>query len=431
MPTDQKIQGDIARFRLQTSGVSEPMTRRLLFLLLLTLVLTAPFPVAAQPGGDTERVDAIRCWRRVSRDAVYVGERFTMDITCSVVETDAARALPDQTALEPETIDVAPFEVLGGEHYEDIRTGPYRFFQYHYTLRVINESSFGEDVEIPALDITYRIERRVGDNPALVGRELRYVLSPAPVRILSLVPDSTVDIRDLPPATFGDAQTRVFRANMLALLATLCGVVAVGVLALGVVRVARQRGGGAGRVDVRLSLPRIIHGALGELTRVQRTTLERGWSADSAGQALTALRIAGSVAVSQPVAQTTVDPATPARAGQLHLRHGLLRPKTAVISSGVTAAALTRRLGQMRPGPMRSVDTELVDDLGRAIAVFTSARYGRTGSLPTEALTRELDTGIARLTRLRWQSTAPVRYATRLRATATDWWTRVARIRET
>ena len=400
----------MAQIRISASA------RRLLFLLPLALTLIAPPLAVAQPGGNTAQVDAIRCWRRVSRNAVSVGERFTMDLTCRVVETDAARTVPDQAALEPETIDVAPFEVLDGEHYEDILTGPYRFFQYRYTLRIIDESSFGQDIEIPALDLTYRIERRIGDDPALVGRELRYVLGPEPVRVLSLVPDTAVDIRDLPPASFGDAQARVFRANVLALLAALCGVVAVGLVALGIVRVARERGGGAVQVDSRLPLPRIVHRALGELTRVQHTTVERGWSMDSVGQVLTALRVAGSVAVSQPVAQTTVDADTPARDGQLRLRHGLLRPKTAVISSGLTAAAMTRRLEQMRAGRARDADTELVDDLGRAMAVFTSARYGRNGSLPTDALTRELDTGIARLTRLRWRSAAPVRYATQLRA---------------
>ena len=401
------------------------MTRRLLPLVLVTWTLSTPHPVAAQPGGDTETADAIRCWRRVSRNAVYVGERFTMAVTCSVVETDTARTLPDQAALEPETIDVAPFDVLAGEHYEDIRTGPYRFFQYRYTLRVINESSFGEDIEIPALDITYRIERRVGDDPALLGRELRYVLPPEPVRVLSLVPDATVDIRDLPPATFGDAQARVFRANVLTLLAALFGVVAVGVVALGVVRVARERRGGTVRVDRRLPLPLIVHRALGELTRVQRATAERGWSVESAGHALAALRVAGSVAVSGPVAQTTVHADTPARDGQLRLRHGLLRPKTAVISSGLTTAALTRHLEQTRAGRAGGADTEVVDDLGRAIAVFTSARYSRNGSLPTDALTRELDTGIAQLKRLRWRSAAPVRYATEVTAAATSWGNRV------
>ena len=389
------------------------------------MFIGSTLPVLAQPGEDTERIDALRCWRRVSRNAVYVGERFTMDVTCSVVETDTARTLPDQAALEPETIDVAPFEVLDGEHYKDIRTGPYRFFQYHYTLRVINENSFGEDIEIPALDITYRVERRVGDNPALLGRELRYVLPPEPVRVLSLVPESIVDIRDLPPVTFGDAQARVFQANMLTLLAALFGVVAVGVGALGVAWVMRARRGNAAPVDRRLSLPLIVRGALRELTDVQRTTTERGWSVDSAGRALAALRVAGSVAVSGPMAQTTVDAGTPARDGQLRLRHGLLRPKTAVVSSGLTAAALTQRLEQTRAGRTGGAGAELVDDLGRAIAVFTSARYSRNGSLPTDALTRELDTGIARLKRLRWQSAAPVRYATDFVAAADDWWNQV------
>ena len=322
-----------------------------------------------------------------------------------------------------------PSRLLDGEHFEDIRTGPYRFFQYHYTLRVITENNFGNDIEIPALDITYRIERRVGDNPALVGRELRYILPAEPVRVLSLVPDAIVDIRDLSPATFGDAQARVFRANLLTLLAALFGVVAVGVTARGIVRVARERRSGAASVDTRLPLSLIVHRALGELTRVQRATAERGWSVASAGQALTALRVAGSVAVSGPVAQTTVDASTPARDGQLRLRHGLLRHKTTVISSGLTAVALTRRLEQMRTGRASDADTELANALGRAIAVFTSARYSRTGSLSTDALTRELDSGIAQLKRQRWLAIAPVRYATDLRAATDNWWTRVGRNR--
>ena len=401
------------------------MTRRLTFLVWIAWVLVTPSLASAQPGGDTEPVDAIRCWRRVSRNAVHVGERFTMTVTCSVVETDSARTLPDQAALEPETMDVTPFEVLDGEHYEDIRTGPYRFFQYHYTLRIINESSFGEDIEIPPLDITYRIERRVGDNPALLGRDLTYLLPPEPIRVVSLVPDSIVDIRDFPPATFGTAQARAFRSNLLALLAALFGVVAVGMVALGAVRVARERRGGAAPRDKRLPLPLIVHRALGELTRVQQATAERGWSVESAGHALAALRVAGSVAVSGSVTQTPVPAGTPARDGQLRLRHGLLRPKTAVISSGLTAAALTRRLEHTRAGREGGADTTLADDLGRAIAVFTSARYSRNGSLPTDELTRELDAGIAQLKRLRWRSTAPVRHASELVAAADDWWNRV------
>jgi hypothetical protein len=401
------------------------MTTRLLFLLPLAVILSPPSPVLAQPQGDTTQVDAIRCWRRVDRNAVHVGERFTMTVTCRVVETDTARTLPDQTALEPETIDVAPFEVLGGELDEDIRTGPYRFFQYHYTLRVINESDFGEDIDIPALDLTYRIERRVDNNPALLGRELTYVLPAEPVRVVSLVPDAIVDIRDLSPATIGDAQARVFRANVLTLLAALFGVVAVGVVALGAVRVARERRSGTARVAKRIQPLLVVHRALGELTRVRQATTEHGWNVESAGRALAALRVAGAVAVSAPVAQAPVAVDAPARDGQLRVRHGLLRPKTTVISSGLTATDLTRRLARTPAGRVDGAASDLVDDLGRAISVFTTARYSRDDSLPADALTRELDTGIVQLTRLRWRSAALVRYAAALRAAAGNWWDQV------
>ena len=401
------------------------MTRRLTPLVFIIWTLLTPTPASAQAAGDTEQVDAIRCWRRVSRNAVHVGERFTMTVTCSVVETDNARTLPDEATFAPESMDVAPFEVLDGERYEDIRTGPYRFFQYEYRLRVISESTFGEDVEIPPLDITYRIERRVGDNPALLGRELTYLLPAEPIRIVSLVPDAIVDIRDFPPATFGTAEARVFRSNLLTLFAALFGVVAIGVVALGAARVVRERRGSAAPVDRRLPLPLVVHRALTELTGVQQATAERGWSAESVGRALAALRVAGSVAVLGPVTQTPVPVGTPAREGQLHVRHGLLRPRTAVVSSGLTAASLTRHLTRTRAGRADGADSRLVGDLGRAIAVFTSARYGRNGSLPTDELTRELDTGIAQAKRLRWRSAAPVRHASELVVAARDWWSQV------
>ena len=59
-------------------------------------------------------------------------------------------AVVDRSAAD---LNAALLEVLDGERHEDVRTGPYRFFQYRYTLRVINETSFGEDIEIHAKEI--------------------------------------------------------------------------------------------------------------------------------------------------------------------------------------------------------------------------------------------------------------------------------------
>lgn len=399
------------------------MTKRLLCLLSLTGILITPVPVVAQSEGNMTAVDAIQCWRRVSRNAVHVGERFTMTTTCRVVDTGMARALANQTVLEPATLDVGPFEVLDGQRHDDIRTGPYRFFQYRYTLRIISESDFGEDIEIPALDITYRVERRLGDDPALVGRELTYILPPEPIRVLSLVPESIVDIRELAPATFDEVQARVFKANLLTLLAAMFGVMAVGFVVVGAVRIVRDRRDEAARIDTRLSLPLVVHRALSELTRVQQTTAAEDWNVDHTSRVLTALRIGGSVALTGSVLQTPIQPGTPTRDGQLRIRHGWLRPKTTVISSGLTATALTQRVRPDRSSRRGVVDNELLDDLGHAISVFTSARYGRNGSLPTDALTRELDTGITRLKRLRWRSAVPVCYLSDTWEAATTWWT--------
>ncbi len=374
---------------------------------------------AGQSADDTLAVDALRCWRRVGRNAVHVGERFSMTVTCSLAETERARALLDQTALEPAAIDVGPFEVLEGERFEDVRSGPYRFLQYRYTLRVITESSFGEDLEMPALDLTYRIERRVGDDPALQGRELTYVLPPEPVRVLSLVPRATVDIRDLPPATFGAAQDRVFRASALTLLAALLGLCSLGVVALGAARLARERRGGARRVERRLSSPLVIRHALRELAGVQRTIIDEGWTPASAGCALSALRVAASVALRGDVAQQQVDAAMPARSGQVRVRHGLLRPKTALVSSGLTAAALSDRLDA--PGGGAIAGRPALDALRRTIETFTTARYSRDGRLPDGELSRALEDGISLLNDLRWRSAAPVRHAARLGTALTHW----------
>ena len=167
-----------------------------------------------QGDSDLEQVEALRCWRRVEQNAVRVGEHFTMTLTCSVVETNRGRTVLDMVGLEPETIDIPPFEVLGGQRFADVQDGPRRFFQYQYTLRLIGEDYFGQDVQIPALALNYRIERSVDGGAALPGRELTYILPSESIRVLSLVPDEMPDIRGLPSETLGEADARLFRASM-------------------------------------------------------------------------------------------------------------------------------------------------------------------------------------------------------------------------
>ena len=397
---------------------------------------------AGGAAADATAVDALRCWRRVDRSAVYVGERFTMTVTCRTVETEAARTRLDEAALEPATLDAAPFEVLSGERFDDVLTGPYRFSQHDYTLRLIAETGFGEDVEIPALDLPYRIERRVGDGPALAGRELTYILPAEPVRLLTLVPDAVDDIRDLPPAGFAAAQAGELRANVLGLLSALFGVAALGLVALGALRVVRDRRGVAAVTEKRLPPALAARRALEELVRVRGAAARGGWTRDAAGRALAALRIASAVALGRPVTQSPMAAGEAPRDGQLRVRHGLLGRRTAALSSSVTAtdwhepsrdgaeplAGQAERSGRDgRPsgdtGRPPAVGAGLAGagaaaDFHQAMTLLTAFRYGRgdgtTAPLgESDALTRALDAGIGHVAQLRWRVLAPVRHINR------------------
>ena len=410
-------------------------SRSTMIRLALAAATVAAPAYAAQPDAGETAVDAVRCWRRVSRNAVFVGERITMTVTCRFVETDAARTRPDEAALEPATLDLAPFEVLSGERLDDVLTGPYRFSQYDYTLRLITESAFGEDVDIPALELSYRIERRVGDNPVVPGRELTYVLPSEPVRVLSLTPESADDIRDLPPAGFGATQARELRASLFGLLSALFGIAALGLAVLGAMRALRDRTGTAAVSERQLSPALVAHRALEELTRVRRAAAGNGWTRDTAGRALTALRIASAVALSRRVTQSAVAAGETPREGQVRVRHGLLGRRTAALSSGLTAAAWSepyRDGAGHPPGPAGQLaGAAAAADLSRAMTLLTAVRYGRddapAGSEPEPgALTRALDAGIDHVGRLRWQALAPVRHANRWADAARRAWAGLA-----
>src|SRR5215475_15433012 len=82
---------------------------------------------AASLSAQTVEVDPLQCWWRTSAGAVRVGEPFSLVLTCAVVENDTAKVIVDQSKLEPSVIQLAPFEVTGGSHGADLRTGDRRF----------------------------------------------------------------------------------------------------------------------------------------------------------------------------------------------------------------------------------------------------------------------------------------------------------------
>ena len=146
-------------------------------------------------------------------------EPFDVRLTCSVVETEANKVVADFSKLDPTVVQLPPYEVLGGTHAADLVAPGKRFFQYDYRLRLMSEDMFGGDVPIPPLDITYRIESQVSGGETAQGREQSYSLPRASVRLISIVPDDTSDIREAPAAAFTRIEDRDARANLLQTIA--------------------------------------------------------------------------------------------------------------------------------------------------------------------------------------------------------------------
>src|SRR5919204_5377526 len=195
----------------------------------------------AQPQRQTTQADPVQCWWRTSAGAVRVGETFTVVLTCAALEADDVKVVVDQSKLEPSVVQFAPFEVTGGSHAADLRSGDRRFFQYEYRLRAIAENLFGKDVQLPETKISYRVQSRTGQaapgegpRAVLEGRDQTYVMPAQSVRILSLVPGDASDIRDSAHETFGDVDLRSFRANFLTVVGGILFAIAalLGVLAI-------------------------------------------------------------------------------------------------------------------------------------------------------------------------------------------------------
>ena len=129
--------------------------------------------------------------------------------------TTRLQSFPDQSRLEPTAMQLPPFEVTGGQRNPDLRSDQRRFFQYQYSLRLINGDMFGKDVRIPSVQVSYHIESRVQRGESVRGRDRTYLLPTESIRVLSLVPNDATDIRDAPPWTFSDIEAQRFRARVL------------------------------------------------------------------------------------------------------------------------------------------------------------------------------------------------------------------------
>jgi hypothetical protein len=373
---------------------------------IVSLLLAWSFDrsIAAQPppGGQvtgspaTVQADAIKCWWRTSGNAVRVGEPFSVVLTCAVLDADSATVVPDQSQLDPSVVQLPPFEVIGGTPAIDFRSARRRFFQYRYDLRLISEDMFGREVKLPALSINYRIQSRA---ESIQGRDRQYILPAESIRVLSLVPADATDIRDRSVETFRDIEALRFRASALRVIAVGLFGLGAGMFLFAIIRVSR-RAPDQPRATARVVSDRaILRGAGRELANVRLDREANGWNRELAARALAAARVVATFALSCRVSQTLSASGDKAQSGQLVVSDGWLRPKTALISTGITSESFVQALSQSVPSANGRVAR--LGSLQTALVSLAAIAYGRDETLDLTHLDDSVSVALDVLQRLK------------------------------
>jgi hypothetical protein len=346
--------------------------------------------VTAAAQAQNVETDPIQCWWRTSAGAIRVGETFNVVLTCAVIETPDVKVVVDESRLEPSVVQFAPFEVTGGQHAADLRTGDRRFFQYEYRLRLIAENLFGKDVQLPETKLSYRVQSRLsarqangqGRDESIAGRDQTYILPPVSLKLLSLVPVDASDIRDAGTETFGDVDRRTFRASLLTVVGGVLFALAALVAVLTLVRLIMRTRKPVSASERLVGDSAILRGVGRELAAVQRQREDGGWTTDLASRALAALRIVGTYAMGRRAARAEVLGAasngTSANGpttsdGRIVVKVGWPKSKNVAISGAATARsladAIARSANGRRPGELESME--------EALSRFTTAQYSR------------------------------------------------------
>lgn len=366
-------------------------------------------PVARQAVPGEAAVDPVNCSWRTDKSAVVVGERFTLTLTCAVVETEHDKAVIDTNQLDASALSLSPFDIVSAVHHEDVVASPWRYFQYEYTLRVIGNAFFGLDVDIPSLNLKYNMVAQGGDG---AGRERMYILPALPVRVLSLVPAKETDIRDTSTETFANREARTRRASGEVLAATIAFGFAVVLLGLAVVRAIGQYRGRTRTTERLLLSPFGVLGAcLSAARRVRKDVAGEGWTQEHAARALAILRVGAAVALGRTVSQAPATAGAKPREGQVPAHTGLVRRKHLMLSAAASPRLVGKVLadteGTRRPSGVANV----LESLQPALEAFSTARYGRALELDSSALDNALEAGVSAIRRLRVKNVWPLRLA--------------------
>ena len=333
-------------------------------IMLMCLALSAP--AFAQ-----QEVEPIRCWWQTSAGAITIGQTFDVTLTCAVLDTESVQVVPDESRLNIASVQLTPFEIVGGDHPADSRTSTRRFLQYRYSIRTLDRDLIGHDINIQQMPISYRVHSKVGADAALEGRDLTYLLPAMPLKVLSLVPKEATDIRDAGHANLSTVESLRFRSNAFRLLALTLGLVSLVLVAWGVRPLLSTRQAAAADTPGRLPDKLVLFRAIAELTEVQSAVAASGWNDDLTSRGLAALRIIAACAIGKPVSQHVLAPGAPVPESRLLVERGWPRALRVTVSSPTTADDVTRAMTATASETAR-IELEGLRD---GLKAFTAAVY--------------------------------------------------------
>jgi hypothetical protein len=360
----------------------------------------APAQSKKAPRAGEVESDPIRCWWKADRSAIRVGERFTLLLTCGVVETSSIKVVPAVNQLEPGAVSLTPFEAVAGPRHEDVVVPPWRYIQYEYSMRLLSEGFFGQDVNIPALTVTYNIQSPGAGSSE--GRDQTYLLPALPMRVLSIVPRTAADIRDASGQTFANIESRRFRSTAALVGASIAFAFAAVLAAFALVHLAGRFRVRDSKVVRPLPASTMLRGSLRALQGVRTEATREGWSPALMARAIAALRIAGSLALGRRVAQLHPANGAAERIGQVEVRSGVLRGKRVLLSAPTTPAALLAGI-ENGSGTSRATLQPILE----ALQMLSAAVYGRAGEADTIALNAAVDEASTAVRRLWLRSMIP------------------------
>ena len=314
----------------------------------------------------------LQCWWRPAQGAIHVGEIVEVTLTCSALESDTTRAVPDESRLSVAAVQMAPWEIVGGSHPADTRAGSRRLFQYVYQLRMLDPVAIGRDVKLPPLAVPYRIQSRMGADASMAGRDLTHVMPQIPIRVVGQVPGEAYDIRDGSAASLAEIAALRFRANAYrtagTVLSLLAGVAVIAALLPMAGRLRKTKVRTPGRASDRA----VLRWAASRLDTLA-SEAAGGWTPEAIRDAHAAARLVGGAVIGAGVRQQRLKPGEPVPDGRLLFERRLGRVRAALTAS-TTAGDVTRAIDA--PGP-DAPDRGTLERLRDALAVIARAQYVR------------------------------------------------------